>query len=84
MVADMKLAFTNVPFRHNSACIWLTSGQDLKGSSQSDQLISHKYLLMDLKKSNYCFTSCILVNWLKQRFYIAIERRLFLNDVFLF
>ena len=29
-------AFTNVPFRHNSACVWLTSGQDLKGLSQSD------------------------------------------------
>ena len=27
---------TNVPFRHNSACVWLTSGQDLKGLSQSD------------------------------------------------
>ena len=26
---------------------------------------------MDLKKSNYCFTSCILVNWVKLRFYIA-------------
>ena len=29
-------AFTNVPFRHNSACAWLTSGQDLKGLAQSD------------------------------------------------
>ena len=29
-------AFTNVPFRHNSACVRLTSGQDLKGLSQSD------------------------------------------------
>ena len=29
-------AFTNVPFRHNSAWVWLTSGQDLKGLSQSD------------------------------------------------
>ena len=28
--------FTNVPFRHNSACVWLTSGQNLKGLSQSD------------------------------------------------
>ena len=28
-------AFTNVPFRHNAACGWLTSGQDLKGLSQS-------------------------------------------------
>ena len=36
MVTNMKLAFTNVPFRHNSACVWLKSGQDLKGSSQSD------------------------------------------------
>ena len=39
---------------------------------------------MDLKKPNYCFTSCILVDWVKQRFYIAIERRLFLDDIFLF
>ena len=29
-------AFTNVPFRHNSACVCLTSGQDLKGLLQSD------------------------------------------------
>ena len=36
MVTNMKLPFTNVPFRHNSACVWLKSGQDLKGSSQSD------------------------------------------------
>ena len=29
---------------------------------------------MDLKQSNYCFTSCKLVNWVKQRFYIAIKK----------
>ena len=29
-------AFTNVTFRHNSACVRLTSDQDLKGLSQSD------------------------------------------------
>ena len=39
-------------------------------------------LLMDLKKSNYCSTSRILNNWLKQRFYIAIER-LFLSFLIL-
>ena len=31
----MKLAFTNVPFRPNSACV-IQSGQDLKRSSQLD------------------------------------------------
>ena len=39
---------------------------------------------MDLKKPNCCFASYILVNWLKHIFYIAIERRLLLNDIFLF
>ena len=44
----MKLAFTNVPFRNNQACViekWLK----LKESSQSDQHVSHKYFLKDLK-----------------------------------
>ena len=46
MVKNIKLTFTNVPFRHNSAYVF---EKRLKWSSQSDDYISHKYFLLDLK-----------------------------------
>ena len=47
MVTNMKLAFTDAPFRHYSACA-------IQKWSRLKRIItvrtSHKYFLMDLKK----------------------------------
>ena len=52
----MKLDFTNVPFRHNSACAniqkWVRFKKDI-----TVRLAYISYMLMDLKSSNYCFVS---------------------------
>ena len=69
MVTNMKLAFTNLPFRHNSTCIiqrWL----------RFKKVITVRLACISLifpNRSNFS-KSCILVNSLKQRSYIAIER----------
>ena len=69
MVTNMKLAFTNLPFRHNSTCIiqrWL----------RFKKVITVRLACISLifpNRSKFS-KSCILVNSLKQRSYIAIER----------
>ena len=62
----MKLAFTSVPFRHNSACViqkWLRF---------------KKVITVRL-----AYKSCILVNCLKQRSYIAIRKNISRKQSFL-
>ena len=47
MELNMKLTFTNVPFRHNSACVvekWL-----LRFERVITVHIYHKYFVMDVK-----------------------------------
>ena len=42
------------------------------------------FFIWTLKLSNYCFLSLALVNLLKQRSFIVIRKKLFLNNLFLF
>ena len=58
----MKLAFTNVSFRHNSACVMIKKWLRLKRVI-TDRLVYISYFLLKTE---------------------ILERKLFLNDLFLF
>ena len=78
MVTNMKLAFTNVPFRHNSACI-------IQKLLRIKRIIIVRLAYISLIFPNgsriiyiiIVSKSCILVSSLKQKSYVTIERQLF-------
>ena len=79
MVTNMKLAFTNVPLRHNSACViqkWLRFKRVITVRlAYISKIFRNGSKLIEL-----FFKSCILVNLFKTRSYIAISKKIILND----
>ena len=79
MVTKKKLVFTNVLFRHNSACFiqkWLRSKRVITVRlAYISKIFPNGSKIIQLLFSK----SCILVNCLKQRSSIAIRKKIFLK-----